>query len=403
MTASVRAAITYCKTWTTPSKSGVDAMRAEIRDAKRIVFKIGTSTLVDERGTLDGPVLHQLVALWSTLRKAGKDILLVSSGAVAMGWADLGLRERPRRIPEKQAAAAVGQCKLMTLYDSFFRAAAIQVAQVLLTRDDLNDRKRYLNARNTLTTLLHHGLIPIINENDTVAYEEIKFGENDTLASMVAGLVDADLVCILSDVPGLFTADPRKDGAATLIPLIEEFTPEIQDLAGGATSTTGSGGMKTKVEAAKIAAQSGIPLLITGGKDVETLRRILDGGEGGSLFAVSGHALGHRKRWIAYGSALDGAVVVDDGAVHALLQHGKSLLPVGILAVEGAFSQGSVIAVKTRQGREIARGIVNYGYQEVQIIKGCHSHEIAALLGEEVEEYDEIIHRDNLVLEESGV
>lgn len=376
-------------------------MRDQLKHAKRIVFKIGTSTLVDSQGRLDGAVLHQLVAAWSQLHQEGKDIVLVSSGAVAMGWSDLGLHKRPDSIPEKQASAAVGQSKLMSIYDSFFQVSHIQVAQVLLTRDDLHDRKRYLNARNTLNTLLHHKLIPIVNENDTVAFDEIKFGENDTLAAMVAGLVDADLVCILSDVPGIFTSDPRKDPEAKHIPLIEEFTPEIDNVAGGVVSATGSGGMKTKVDAAKIAAQGGIPLLITAGKDVETMRRILAGGEGGSLFAVPGYALGHRKRWIAYASSLEGSVTVDDGAVKALLNRGKSLLPVGIVAVKGEFSRGSVVAIKTEDGREIARGIANYGNKEADRIKGRHSHEIATLLADDAKEYDEFIHRDNLVLEDA--
>ena len=377
-------------------------MREEIKQAKRIVFKIGSSTLLDAESRLDGPVLHQLVALWSRLRMEGRDVLLVSSGAIAMGWPDLGFSSRPRRIPDKQAAAAIGQCKLMSLYDSFFNASHITVAQVLLTREDIGDRKRYLNAKNTLNALLSRGIIPIINENDTVAFDEIKFGENDTLAAMVAGLVDADLVFILSDVDGLYTADPRKDITARRIPLVSEFTDEIRALAGGVTSATGSGGMKTKVEAAYIAAQSNIPLLIAFGKDVERLGHILAGGEGGTLFAVSGHGLGHRKRWIAYGSALKGAVTVDDGAAKALLKHGKSLLPAGVVACEGTFDRGDVIAVHDEKGRELARGIVNYGSHDLVRLLGCHSSEIAALLGEEgEEELPEIIHRDNLVLEEN--
>ncbi len=273
---------------------------------------------------------------------------------------------------------------------------------MLLTREDIADRHRYLNAKNTLNVLLDKGIIPIINENDTVAYEEIKFGENDTLAAMVAGLVDAELVLLLSDIDGLYSGDPRKNRDAKLITLVEEITPDIQALAGGIGSAMGSGGMKTKIDAANIAGKSGIPLIIAMGKDVEAIKGVLDGQEKGTLFLPKDHALGHRKRWIAYGSSLEGSVTVDNGAKDALLHHGKSLLPVGTVAVEGDFERGSVIALKDQDGVELARGIVNYNAGDIAKILGCRSDILGEILGEEGEWFAEIVHRDNLVLQENG-
>lgn len=377
-------------------------MRKQIMKAQRIIFKIGSSTLLDEEGRLDGPVLHQLAALWSILHRQGREIVIVTSGAVALGWPSLGLAAKPHCIPEQQAAAAIGQSMLMATYASFFNASHIPVAQILLTRDDIADRHRYLNARNTLQVLLAKGIVPIINENDTVAYDEIKFGENDTLAAMVAGLIDGDLVLLLSDIEGLYTEDPRKNKKAEFLPLVKEITLEIQDLGGGCGSGMGSGGMKTKIEAARIAGDSGIPLIITMGKDVETLKAILEGEEKGTLFLPKHHALGHRKRWIAYGSSLEGAVIVDNGAKEALLHGGKSLLPVGAVAVRGVFFRGSVIAVKDKAGKEIARGIVNYDAADIEKILGAHSDELAEILGEETACFPEVVHRDNLVLQENG-
>jgi len=377
-------------------------MRGQIKKAKRIIFKIGSSTLLDAEGRLDGPVLHQLAALWSLLHREGREIVIVTSGAIALGWPFLGLQAKPKSIPEQQAAAAIGQSMLMAMYASFFQSSHIAVGQILLTRDDIADRRRYLNARNTLNVLLDKGIIPIINENDTVAYEEIKFGENDTLAAMVAGLVNGDLVVLLSDIDGLYSNDPRKDPNAHLLSLVEEITPAIEALAGGSGSSMGSGGMKTKIEAAKIAGQSGIPLIIAMGKDVEAINGILAGEEKGTLFLAKDHALGHKKRWIAYGSSLEGAVTIDDGAKEALLFHGKSLLPVGAIAVEGAFGRGSVIAIKDKDGMEIARGIVNYDAADIGRILGSHSDRLAEILGEEGDCFHEIVHRDNLVLQGNG-
>lgn len=358
--------------------------------AKRIVFKIGSSTLLDDDGNIDGAALHHLAALWSNLHREGKEIILVSSGAVALGWPQLSRANKGESMPIKQAASAVGQSKLMSLYDNFFSVCGIAVAQILLTRGDFADRKRYVNARNTLNILLAERIIPIINENDTVAFDELKFGENDTLAVLVGGLLDADLIVLLSDIYGLYTEDPRKNKDAKHIDTVTEITDEIVAIAGGVGSRVGSGGMKSKVEAAKISVQSGIPLAITMGKDVNNIGDCLNGSGICTVFIPADHGLKQRDRWIAYGSALKGAITIDDGAAAALSSH-KSLLPVGVKATEGHFSEGSVVAVKDKRGKEIARGITNYSAAKIEEIKGRHCSEADSA---------EVIHCDNLVLED---
>lgn len=366
-------------------------MSEAVKNAKRIVFKIGSSTLMSETSGFDGGVIHQLVALWSDLHKNGKDIILVSSGAIGLGWGDLGLQKKPSAIPEKQASAAIGQTKLMTMYDAFFSPCGIGVGQILLTRDDLSDRRRYLNARNTLNVLLQDRIIPIINENDTVAFEEIKFGENDTLSAMVGGLIDADLVVLLSDIEGLYSDDPRRNPQAEMIKEVREINDYIYSIAGGVGTEMGSGGMRSKVDAAKIAAESGIPLVITNGKKVEQLRAIFRGDDNCTIFYPHKHGLRHKDRWIAHGSALAGSVVADNGAV-AALKRGKSLLPVGIGAVNGDFQCGDVIAVLDIDGKEIARGIANYDFAEAAAVKGKKSSSENGIY--------ELIHCDNLVLKD---
>ena len=358
--------------------------------AKRIVFKIGSSTLMDGCGHIDGAALHHLAALWADLHKEGKEIIIVSSGAVALGRPHLSKDHKGEAIPSKQAAAAVGQSKLMALYDSFFGICGISVAQVLLTRGDIADRQRYINARNTLNILLDERIIPIINENDTVAWEELKFGENDSLAALVGSLLDADLVFLLSDIYGLYTGDPRKDENAKHIPVVEEITADIAALAGGVGSTVGSGGMKSKVEAARIAVQSGIPLAITDGKDVNNIRASLNGEGKCTVFLPTEHGLRQRDRWIAYASEPAGRIIIDDGAVAALHMK-KSLLPVGVLDVIGDFAENSVVTVETAEGRAIARGITNYDAKTIGNIKGQHAKDT---------KLTEVIHCDNLVMED---
>ncbi len=363
------------------------------------MIKIGSSTLMDEAGQLDTAVTAALVARLAHLHQEGREILMVTSGAVGLGARRLSM-EKPLSIPQKQAAAAVGQGLIMGLYEQLFSVWRIPIAQILLSRDDLSDRSRYLNAKNTLNVLLEQGVIPIINENDTVAYEELRFGENDTLAAMSAGLVDADLLVLLSDIDGLYDADPRRDATAKLIPLVEEIGAEIEAAAGGVGSVLGSGGMKSKIDAARIAGQAGIPLAILYGKKEENLAALLAGESVGTLFVPKGHKLRHRQRWIAYGSQQRGVLTVDAGAARAITERGGSLLPVGVLRVEGDFEQGAVVRIEAEDGRELARGISNYAAADVRRLCGLHTAELAAALGIETLDFEEIVHRNNMVAAE---
>lgn len=308
----------------------------------------------------------------------------------------LGITQKPKTIPEKQALAAVGQGLLMQVYAKLFSEYGKTVSQVLLTREDLMERKRYLNARHAFFTLLDYNMIAIVNENDVVAVDELKFGDNDTLSALVAGLVDADLLIILSDIEGLYTADPRKDSNASLISQIAEITPEVEALAGGAGSLTGTGGMFTKIQAAKIATNSGVAMVIANGSREGIIGELVAGQELGTLFLAKEHKLHSRKRWLAFGIPLHGALIVDTGAEKALVERGKSLLPSGIVALEGSFHTGDLVAVLSQGGQEIARGLVNYSSEEIELIKGCSTKDIINLLGHK--HYDEVIHRDNLAV-----
>lgn len=366
-----------------------------LQKRQRWVIKIGSSTLTKATGKLNLEQLVRLVKEIAVLKQQGCEIILVTSGAVGAGWGKLGLTEKPKTIPEKQALAAIGQGILMHMYEKYFGQAKQMVAQILLTRDDFVKRERYLNARNTLLTLLRLGAIPIINENDTVAFEEIKFGDNDTLAALVAGLVEADLLILLSDIDGLYTADPQYEAGAQLIKEVTELTPEIIDSAGGAGTKLGSGGMITKLEAAKIAGNSGIPMLVVNGSHAGILAKIARGENPGTFFRICAARVNMRKTWIGVASQTKGCLYVDRGAAQALVEKGKSLLPSGIVKVEGDFKRGSVVKVKG-DSREIARGIVNYTAAEIAQIKGCQTGEIAEILGQK--DYDEVIHRDNLTL-----
>ncbi|NLT94430.1 MAG: glutamate 5-kinase [Clostridia bacterium] len=373
-----------------------DSFKELIIKARRIVIKVGTSTLTHSTGKLNLALIEKLVRQLTDLSHQGKEVLLVTSGAVGAGMGKLGLKEKPKTIPEKQAAAAVGQGIIMHIYEKLFSEYGLVVAQLLLTRADMTDRRRFLNARNTLLTLLNKGVVPIINENDTVAIEEIKFGDNDTLGALVAGLVDADLLILLSDIEGLYTGDPRKDKNAQLIPIVEEITAEIQGLAGNAGTKFGSGGMSTKISAAKIAVNAGIPMIIANGSRPDVIREICAGSPIGTLFIpreVKPHA---RKSWIAFGSDVQGKLWVDDGARKAIINNGKSLLPSGIKRVEGDFTSGHVVSIVDLEGVEFARGIVNYSAEELELIKGIQTKDIVNILGHK--DYDEAIHRDNLAL-----
>ena len=366
-----------------------------LHKAHRVVIKVGTSTLTHPNGKLNLFQLERLVKGIAELKNKKREVILVSSGAIGAGMGRLGLAERPKTMPEKQALAAIGQGILMHMYENLFSLEGETVAQILLTKDDVAHRERYLNARNTLSTLLKMGAIPIINENDTVVVEEIKIGENDTLSALVAGLIDADLLILLSDIDGLYTDDPRKNPDAKLIPIVEQITPEIGRLAKDAGSIMGSGGMTTKINAARISINYGIPMIVANGSTENVLRDVSTGKNPGTIFLPLKHKIRTRKGWIAYGSKTHGTLWLDEGAARALAEKGKSLLPSGIVRVEGNFQRGHVVSIIGEE-KMIARGIVNYSAEELQKIKGRQCKEIADILGYKDE--DEAIHRDNLSL-----
>lgn len=375
---------------------GREEYRTLVADAQKIVVKVGTSTLTHSNGKLNLEQIERLVRQLSDLRNQGKDVVLVSSGAIGAGMGKLNLQERPKTIPEKQAVAAVGQGILLHIYEKIFAEYGQATAQLLLTKADLEHRQRFLNGRNTLLTLLRLGVIPIVNENDTVAFEEIKFGDNDTLAALVGTLIDADLVILLTDIDGLYNGDPRRQKGVQRISVVETIDVQIESLAGSVGSKFGSGGMATKVTAASIAVNAGIPLMIGHGADPHIIRKLTSEEDVGTLFVPIDMKPHLRKKWIAFGSHVGGRILVDEGAKEALLHKGKSLLPSGITAVEGNFSAGDVVEIADKDGREFARGITNYSGLELNRIKGQKSKDICPILG--YKDFDEVIHRDNLSL-----
>ena len=372
--------------------------RALLPRVRRVVIKIGSSILSGPHG-IDRARIVRLVAEIAALRAHPYQIVLVSSGAVAAGMTRLGLRERPKTVPARQAAAAVGQIRLMALYDEHFAARGQPVAQILLTHDDLANRRRYINARHTFEDLLQAEVLPIVNENDTVAVEEVRFnfGDNDNLSAIVATLISADLLVILSDVGGLYTSDPRVDQNATLVPLVEEIAAETQAYAGTASGPLGKGGMASKLQAARTANGAGIACLIADGRHAGVLPQLFDADRSvGTLFLPKGDRLNRRKHWIAHTLKPAGSVTLDQGAYEAVARGGRSLLPKGITAVAGTFGAGECISCLSPAGDEFARGLVNYSAAELQRIKGIHSSAIETVLQYKVS--DEIIHRDDLVL-----
>ena len=371
-----------------------------LRDARRIVVKVGSSLVTNEGRGLDeaaiGEWSRQLAALVRAECAQHREVIMVSSGAVAEGMKRLGWTTRPRQIHELQAAAAVGQMGLAQMYETKLREQGMGSAQVLLTHADLADRERYLNARSTLLTLLELGVVPVINENDTVVNDEIKFGDNDTLAALVANLVEADALIILTDQKGLYTADPRRDPAAEFVHEARAGDVALEAMAGGVGSSIGSGGMITKIIAAKRAAGSGASTVIAWGREPDVLLRLAQGEGIGTLLVAQTAKKQARKQWMADHLQLRGAVVVDDGAAAKLRSEGKSLLPIGMTAVEGDFSRGDVIAVRDAAGSEIARGLANYASAEARLLCRKPSAEFQNLLGYMAE--PEMVHRDNLVL-----
>lgn len=369
---------------------------ADIRNARRWVVKIGSALITGDGKGLDRDALRNWVDQLADLLDAGHEILLVSSGAVAEGMSRMGWKQRPTALHELQAAAAIGQMGLVQAWESCFQRRGRHTGQVLLTHDDLSNRQRYLNARGTLRTLVSLGVVPVVNENDTVANDELRFGDNDSLAALVANLMEADLMVLLTDQAGLYDADPRSNPGAQLVPVALAGAPELDAMAGFSGGSLGQGGMYTKIRAARLAARSGTATVIAGGRENDVLRRLAMGETLGTLLRAAQEPDAARKRWLAGHLRVKGRLVLDDGAVKVLRRSGSSLLAVGVKAVEGSFRRGELVSCVDDAGCEVARGLVNYSADEASRIIGHPSSEIEAILGYVDEE--ELIHRDNLVL-----
>ncbi len=371
--------------------------KAIFSKARRVVIKAGSAVLASSDQGLDQDRIERLASDISSIMDEGREVILVSSGAIAAGLAKLGLmKTKGMPLSLKQAAAAVGQSGLIWAYEKTFADHGRKVAQVLLTREDLSNRTRFLNARNTLQTLLDHGVIPIINENDTVSVDEIKFGDNDNLSGMVTHLADADLLVVLSDIDGLYTADPKVNSSAELIPLVEKITAEMERGAGDARTGVGTGGMRSKLMTAKKVSAYGAHMVIVNGKKNGVLRALFEGENVGTLFLPKPEKQEGRKHWIAYTVKCVGQVVVDNGGREALVNKGKSLLPGGVVKVEGTFKVGDCVNCTDRSGHAFARGLVKYSSADLDRIKGLKTSQIESVLGHK--DYDEVIHRDDLVI-----
>jgi glutamate 5-kinase len=366
----------------------------EVGPVTRVVFKVGSSLVTEDRN-LSVAKIDALAEQVARFAAAGGSPVVVTSGAIAAGAARLRLPRRPRTIPEKQAAAAVGQSYLMAAWEQAFRHRGLQVAQVLLTGGDLADRRRFTNAQNTLAALLEYGVVPVINENDTVAVDEIRVGDNDTLSATVAVLVGADLLVILSDIEGLYTGDPRQDPRATLVPTVRGVDAALLESAGGTSSAVGTGGMRTKLVAARRASDFGIPMAIASGQDPENIGRLLAGGTVGTVFLPAGRRLAGKKHWIRHTLAPAGEILVDAGAARALVRGGKSLLPAGVTGASGEFAAGDPVRIVGPDGKEIARGLTRYAAAEIAGIKGLTTERLRCL---GCHREDEVVHRDELVV-----
>jgi len=368
---------------------------ARVADARRLVVKVGSNVLTWEGG-LNLEVVAALGRQICTLMDAGREVILVSSGAMAAGLKKMNFAARPDTIPERQAVSAVGQAGLILEYELAFGRYGRRVAQVLLTGDGLHSRKRYLNARNTLNQLLEWGVAPIINENDTVSVEEIKFGDNDNLSAMIALMAGADLLINLTDIDGLYDRDPRSHSEARLIPLVTTIGREVENCASGIVGSLGTGGMLTKIKAARKVNTAGIPMIIAGGRVPDVLRRLLEGEKLGTFFAPKKERMANRKSWIGFSVRPRGGLRIDPGAVRALVERGKSLLPIGITAVEGDFRVGAPVEILNPDGEVVGVGLVNYGAADIRKIQGLRSDGIREKLGDRP--YDEVVHRDNLTI-----
>jgi glutamate 5-kinase len=371
--------------------------RTALPAAARVVIKIGSRVLVQRTGRPDVRRMKELVRQIAALRAAGREVVVVSSGAIGSGMEALGMKRRPVTVPDLQMAAAVGQSRLMAAYDALFSRRGCRIGQILLTHDDLRHRVRHLNARNTMMNLLRHGIVPIVNENDVVAVDEIKFGDNDLLASLVALLIEAHALILLTTVDGLRA--PAGQGRTRRIPHLKGISDEALGLASGKGSELSTGGMLSKLQSASMVVSGGIPVVIANGRVDGVISRIMAGEDVGTHVAP-GHLAGalqsHRKRWIAFFHKTHGTVVVDDGAREAIERKGRSLLPIGIREVEGDFGQGAVVNVRAVDGTLVARGLADYSSEEIRLIKGRRTDEIASILG--AKDYDDVIHRDNMVL-----
>ena len=369
--------------------------REQIKDAKRIVVKVGTSTLLYPNGKINLYRIEHLARELSDLASQGREVILVTSGAIGAGMVRMGLSERPDSMQEKQALASVGQVLLMHLYDKFFTEYGQVAGQVLLTKENFANHNQYINARNTLMAMLKSGIIPVINENDAVTVAEVKIGDNDTLSATVAAIVDADVLIILSDIDGVYDANPQTHPEAKLLSEIKEITSGVEAMAGGAGSAVGTGGMATKIEAAKISTAAGVTMFIASGGENGMLGRIIAGEDVGTVFPPKDAHLRARKGWLAFGKRISGILVVDEGCVKAL-KKGSSLLAAGILATEGEYTAGSTVRVLTADYQEIARGTIAYDAAAVAKIKGRKTSDFTDILDGEI--HDEVIHRDNMVL-----
>jgi glutamate 5-kinase len=377
-----------------------DIRQETIAHVKKILVKVGSAVLTGAEG-LDLKIINALVREMSELSHKGYSIVIVTSGAIVSGKHHLNITGKLKSIPEKQAAAAIGQGRLMRVYSKAFEKKGLYVAQILLTLSDLTDRQRYLNIRNTLSTLMEWGVTPIINENDSVAVDEIKFGDNDNLAAMIANIVEADIFINLTSTAGLYDCNPAESKKAELIRLVREITSEIEAAATAETSSVGTGGMKSKILAAKKVTAMGIPCVIAQGKRKNVLRDILAGKEIGTFFLPMADRLNSKKYWIAFTLRSRGRLMIDDGAKKALLDKGKSLLPSGIIDVEGDFDLGDPVSCVDREGTSLAKGLVNFSSTEIRKIIGLKTSQIYQVLGHK--DYDEIIHRDNLVITQPNI
>jgi glutamate 5-kinase len=363
--------------------------------ARRVVVKLG-SNVITATNSLNLDVIESISHQICTLMDRGIEVILVSSGAMAAGLRKMEMEKRPEEIPKRQAISAIGQSGVMNAYEKSFARCDKKVAQILLTAEDLNNRKRYLNARNALNTLIDWQVVPIINENDTIMVEEIKLGDNDNLAAMITLLMDADFLFILTDIDGLYNKDPRQYPEAKLISTVTDFKKEIEAFASEIPGTLGTGGMLSKIQAARKVTSAGIPMIVARGDISDILLNLFAGKSHGTYFVASEKKMASRKCWIAHTLAPKGSIVIDDGAVHAVRQNGKSLLPIGVIAVEGDFEEGAAVSFKTTADKIIGTGLVNYRSFDIDLIKGLRTSQIEACLGSR--HYDEIIHRDNLVL-----